>query len=94
MSHKITTLTIQVPYKSAGSVIRQHEVSFDVYRVDGHYSLRPCLDAAELSVANLPQELNFVMENGKPVSLWGKHDGNFHVIQDAVEVLRAQQQLE
>jgi hypothetical protein len=45
-------------------------------------------------VANLPEELNFVIENGKPVSLRGKMDGNFHVIQDAVAVLREQSQID
>jgi hypothetical protein len=33
------------------------------------------------------------MENGKPVSLRGKMDGNFHVIQDAVVELKKEQQL-
>ena len=93
MSHKITNVIIPIPYKSSGGVIRQHEVSFDVYQIDGHYSLRPCLDDAELRLANLPEELEFVMENGKPISLRGKRDGNFHVIQDAVIVLQKQHQL-
>jgi len=93
MSHKITTVTIPIPYKSAGSVIRQHQVSFDVYKIDGHYSLRPCLDPMERQIANLPEELKFEMQEGKPVSLRGKMDGNFHVIQDAVVVLREQNQL-
>lgn len=93
MSHKITTLTIQVPYKSSGGVIRQHDVSFEVYRTDSHYSLRPCLPVSERQLANLPEELKFVIENGKPVSLRGRMDGNFHVIRDAVAMLKEQNQL-
>jgi hypothetical protein len=93
MSNKITTLTIQVPYKGSGGVIHQNPVSFDVYKIDGHFSLRPCLSQPERQRANLPEELNFVIENGKPVSLRGKVDGNFHVIQDAVVVLKEQNQL-
>jgi hypothetical protein len=93
MSHKITTVTVSVPFKGSGGVIHQHPVSFDLYQIDGHYSLRPCLNTGERQVANLPEELNFVMEGGKPVSLRGKIDGNFHVIQDAVTLLREQHHL-
>lgn len=93
MSHKITTISIAVPYKSAGGVIHQHQVAFDFYKVNSHYSLRPCLNAAELQLANLPSELRFVMESGKPVSLRGKIDGNLHVIQDAVLLLKEQRHL-
>lgn len=93
MSDKITTVTIQVPYKSSGGVIHQHPVSFEVYKVDGHYSLRPCLSESERQRANLPEELGFVLENGRPVSLRGNMDGNFHVIQDVVAVLKEQDQL-
>lgn len=74
-------------------MIRQHDVSFEVYRTDSHYSLRPSLNTSERQLANLPEELNFVLENGKPVSLQGRIDGNFHVIQDAVAVLKEQNQL-
>jgi len=93
MNSKITTVTIEVPYKSSGGVIHQHQVAFEFYKVDGHYSLRPCLDEAELQLANLPPELKFVMESGKPVSLRGKIDGNLHVIQDAVVLLKEQRHL-
>jgi hypothetical protein len=93
MSKKITTVTIDVPYKSSGGIIHQHAVSFDVYQVDDHYSLRPCLNESERQVANIPKELNFMMQDGKPVSLRGKLDGNFHIIQDAVVQLKEMQQL-
>ena len=91
--NKITTLTLPIPYKSSGGVVHQHPVSFDVYKVDGHYSLHPCLSVDERQRANLPEELQFVIENGRPVSLRGKMDGNFHVIQDAVAMLKEQDQL-
>lgn len=94
MSQKITEITVHVPYKSSGGVIHQHLVTFDVFRTDSHYSLKPCLSAGERQVANLPEELNFVLENGKPVSLRGKLDGNFHIIQDAVEMLKEHQLLQ
>lgn len=93
MSNKLTTVTIPVPYKSSGGVIHQHPVSFDVYKADDHYSLRPCLGEPERQRANLPEELKFVIEDGRPVSLRGPMDGNFHVIQDAVAMLKDQDQL-
>lgn len=91
MNHKITNLRVLVPYKSSGGVVRQREVEFDLYKDEDHYSLRPLLSANELEIANLPQELNFEMVEGKPVSLRGKRDGNLHVIQDAVALLEKQQ---
>ena len=93
MSQKITTVTVAVPYKSSGGVIHQHDVSFDVYKEEEHYTLRPCLPKNERQVANIPEELKFVMQDGKPVSLRGKMDGNFHIIQDAVAQLEKEEQL-
>lgn len=90
MNQKISTINILVPYKSSGGVIHQHEVMFDVFKMDGHFSLKPCLSEYEREVANLPEELNFRMEEGKPVSLRGKMDGNFHVITDAVKLLKSE----
>jgi hypothetical protein len=93
MSEKITTITVQVPHKSSGGIIHQRNVEFNVYKLDSHYSLRPCLQLDERRVMNLPEELNFVIEDGKPKSLRGSKDGNFHVIQDAVKLLKKEQQL-
>lgn len=88
MGQKITTITIEVPYKRAGGIIFQQPVTFDLYRDGGNYCLKPCLSEDERRIANLPEELKFVMEHGKPVSLRGKMDGNFHVIKDAVAQLK------
>ncbi len=90
MKNKLTTLTLAVPYKRAGNVISQQDVIFDFFQEDDHYSLVPLLSANELEVANLPPALNFVMQNSKPVSLRGKRDGNFHVIEDAAKQLLQQ----
>ena len=88
MSIKLTTIEIEIPYKRSGGIISQQPVTFDVFQVDGHYQLKPCLSTDERRVANLPEVLNFTMEEGKPVSLRGKMDGNFHVIEDAVRLLQ------
>ena len=93
MSEKIRNITVKVPQKSSGGIIHQRDVNFDVYKVDGHYSLRPCLEVDERRVMNLPEELNFILKEGKPESLRGILDGNFHVIQDAVKILQEEQQL-
>ena len=90
MKNKLTTLTLAVPYKRAGNVIHQQDVSFDVFEEDDHYCLVALLSASELEIANLPPSLDFVMADGKPVSLRGRRDGNFHVIQDAAKQLMAQ----
>lgn len=88
MKRKLTILTLDVPYKRAGNVITHHSVTFDVYEKEGVYVLMPLLDGPELAVANLPVELRFVMEQGKPVSLRGKIEGNLHVIEDAATKLK------
>lgn len=93
MSEKLKTITVQVPLKSSGGVIHQRNVAFEVFREDGHYSLKPCLPPEERRVLNLPDELNFTMEDGKAVSMRGSMDGNFHVIQDAVKLLQEDRQL-
>ena len=93
MSQKITNITVQVPLKSSGGVIKQRDIEFEVFQSDSHYTLKPCLTEDERRVANLPEELNFTFDNGKPVSLRGKLDGNFHVIQDAVKLLKEDHQL-
>lgn len=91
MKQKLTTLSIEVPYKRAGNVISQQAVLFDVYKEGDQYSMVPLLDGPGLAVANLPTSLRFVLQNGKPVSLRGIKDGNLHVIQDAVKLLQARQ---
>ncbi len=92
MSKKLTTLEIEIPYKRSGGIISQQAVSFDLFQVDGHYELKPLLSTDERRVANLPETLNFTVEDGKPVSLRGKMDGNFHVIQDAVRQLKGKEE--
>ena len=90
MSHKITTLTIPIPYKRAGNIISQEQVSFDLFSEEGQYQLVPLLNEEERRIANLPPELRFVINDGRPVSLRGIRDGNFHIIQDAVALVLKQ----
>ena len=93
MKEIIANVTVSVPYKRAGNVITQELVGFDLYKNDGHYTLVPCLNEDEARIANLPQELNFNIEDGEAVSLRGIRDGNLHVIQDAVKQLQENKQL-
>ena len=92
MKEKIANLTIDVPHRRAGNIIIQEPIEFELYRLDGHFSLIPCLNVDERRIANLPDELNFKMEDGEPVSLRGIRDGNLHVIQDAVKQLQDRKQ--
>lgn len=88
MSQKITSVNISIPYKGPGNIIRQNPVSFDVYFDNDLYKAVPLLNENERRIANLPQELLFVFENGRPVSRRGNFDGNFHAIQDIVKELQ------
>ena len=88
MSSKIATVEVAVPYKRAGNVITQHNVSFGFFQEEDHFKLVPSLTHDELLVANLPEELLFEMQDNKPVSLRGLKDTNLHVIQDAVKLLQ------
>ena len=90
MREQIANLTISIPYKRAGNVIMQEPVDFVLYRTTEYFELIPCLSDEEIRIANLPMQLQFIMEDGKPVSLRGTRDGNFHVINDAVQQLKEQ----
>lgn len=90
MANKMASIKISVPYKGPGNTIRQNPVVFDVYSVDGHFKAVPLLDEGERRIANLPQELVFNYEHGKPVSRRGNFDGNFHAIEDIVRELQKQ----
>jgi hypothetical protein len=91
MKKKIANLTLSIPQKRAGNVICQEKVTFDVFQADGHYTLVPHLTEDERRKNNLPHELNFMVEDGKPVSLRGNMDGNFHVISDAFQQMQENQ---
>jgi hypothetical protein len=93
MANKMASIHISVPYKGPGNTIRQNPVVFDVYSIDGHYKAVPLLSEDEKRIANLPDELLFRYENGKPVSRRGSVDGNFHAIEDIVRELQKQQLL-
>jgi hypothetical protein len=90
MSNKIASINIFIPYKGPGNIIRQNLVSFDVFLDSDHYKAVPLLNENERRIANLPHELLFAFENGKPVSQRGNFDGNFHAIQDIANELQKQ----
>ena len=85
---KITSLTVKVPYHGSGNVIREREVSFDIFKQDGSYSAVPDLDLSERRLANLPPELSFEYKEGRHISKRGNMDGNLHVIQNIVAALK------
>ena len=93
MSNRIANVNIPVPYKGPGNVIRQNNVSFEVYSEEDSYRAVPVLNTDERRIANLPEALWFQCKNGKPVSLRGNIDGNFHAIQDIFRELQKQQLL-
>ena len=88
MINKIASVNISLPYKGPGNTIKQNPVLFDVYSEEGKYKAIPLLNEDQRRIANLPAELNFHCENGRPVSSRGGFDGNFHAIEDIVRELR------
>jgi hypothetical protein len=90
MVNKIASVNISISYKGPGNTIRQNPVLFDVFSEDGHYKAIPLLNEDERRIANLPHELLFNYENGKPVSRRGSLDGNFYAIEDIVQKLQKQ----
>jgi hypothetical protein len=90
MLRKITNVKIFIPYKGPGNTVKQNLVEFEVYDSDGLYKAIPLLNEHERRVANLPHELLFRHENGKPVSQRGRFDGNFHAIEVIVRELKKQ----
>lgn len=93
MLTKITNVKIFIPYKGPGNIVKQNLVEFEVYALDGRYKAVPLLNEHERRIANLPHELLFTHENGKPVSQRGSFDGNFHAIEDIVHELKKQNQI-
>jgi hypothetical protein len=83
----LTDVTISIPFKGAGNSIIQKTVQFEVYRKSEHYLIRPALETADLRLANLPEEMEFAIKEGKVESLRGKKDGNLHVMQDVYAAL-------
>jgi len=86
---KLTTVSVPVPYRSAGNTIREHDVSFDVFEEGETLHLVPLLNVEERRIANLPPELVCHIENGRAISHRGDRDGNIHVIEEVVAALRS-----
>jgi len=93
MLNKIASVNISIPYKGPGNIIRQNPVLFDVYSEEGQYKAIPLLNQDERRIANLPDELRFRYENGRPASQRGSFDGNFHAIEEIVRELQKRQLL-
>jgi len=88
MIGKLASVNISLPYKGPGNIIMQKPVAFEVYSEEGHFKAVPLLNEDERRIANLPQELRFSYEGGKPFSHRGAIDGNFHAIEDIVGELQ------
>jgi len=90
MSSKIANVNISIPHKGPGNIIRQKPVSFDVYSECDYYKAVALLNEDERRIANLPFELCFAFENGRPISQRGNLDGNFNAIEDIARELQTQ----
>ena len=83
-----TRVTVEVPYKRAGNVINNKLVDFEVEEKNGVYKAIPKLSADELRVANLPPELIYTIQNGKGVTDRGIKEGNQHVVDSIILLLK------
>lgn len=88
MTGKIASVDISLSYKGPGNTVRQKPVSFEVYSEEDYFKAVPLLNEDERRIANLPQELRFGCQNGRPFSHRGALDGNFHAIEDIVRELQ------
>jgi hypothetical protein len=79
---KVTSLSIQVPFRGTGNTIRQTPVQFDIYQQGLTFKAIPELDEDQRRIGNIPEELVFSVENGKPFSEKGVREGNQHLIED------------
>ena len=70
-----------VPYHGAGNTILQKPVNFNVYTENDHFRVVPDINKDERRIANLPEELQFQIKEGKVVSAKGSRDGNQHVLE-------------
>lgn len=89
---KLDAVRIAVPLRGPGNTIRQREVEFDVYRVEGHYEAVPVCSVQERVLANIPPQLSFEYCDGRPRSLRA-NDGNMHVINGLVQELERRSRL-
>jgi hypothetical protein len=77
---KIANFTIEVPYRTAGNIIKNKSVDFDIFKDGTQYMAAPLCDLEERRIASLPPELIFEMKDGKPESARGIKEGNTEVI--------------
>ena len=87
---KIASFTIEVPYRTAGNMIMNKDIDFDVFKDGTQYKAAPLCDLEERRVASLPPELTFEFKNGKPESTRGIRDGNIEVIRRIAGQLKDQ----
>ena len=87
---KILQTTVQVPQRGAGNIIRQQDVTFEIFKEEDRYKAVSQLSTDERRIVNIPTELIFKIENEKPISLLSERDGNFHIINALADKIREQ----
>lgn len=86
---KIANFKIEVPYRSAGNIIKNKNIDFDVYKDGSQYKAAPLCDMEERRMASLPPELSFEFKNGRAESSRGSKEGNIEVINRIAGQLKA-----
>ncbi|MDQ3844426.1 MAG: hypothetical protein M3342_10490 [Bacteroidota bacterium] len=86
---KIASVTINVPFRSAGNIIKNRTMEFEVWKENAYYKAIPLCSYQDRVLANLPPELVFEYRDGNASSTRGIKDGNIQVIRDIALQLKA-----
>lgn len=79
--NQLPNIAIEVPIRSAGNIVLNKPVEFEIYRSDLMYKAIPICEATEKRLAELKEEIRFYFRQDKAVSVNGIMDGNQHIVE-------------
>ena len=88
--NEISTVSIEVPVRSAGNVVINQPVEFKVYKDSSKFKAVPNCDAEKKRLAMLKDEIVFYFRRDKAVADNGINDGNQHIVERIGDILRGQ----
>ncbi len=78
---QISTVTIEVPMRSAGNVVKNEPVKFEVFKDNALFKAVPLCNDEQKRLATLKDEILFSFRPDKAVAVGGVNDGNQHVVE-------------
>lgn len=85
---QISTVTIEVPVRSAGNVVINQPIEFAVFKDSTLYKAIPQAKEEHKRRAILKDEILFSFRPDKAVAAGGINDGNQHIVERIGEILR------